>query len=196
VGRSQLRTWIVGLAVAACAAVAAATALADAWDDVLKTCGTLPTQKAFAAFGDNDNYFMVPNGAFDSGATGWTLSGGAGVAGGVLQLPYNASATSLPVCVTADMPTIRFLVRTNGDPAARLRVEAVVKKPKDKLKTLLVATIPGTAVWTPTAPLPLKLKTLMAVSKQSPVAVAFKFTVTSGSWQVDKVFVDPLKECC
>jgi hypothetical protein len=196
VGSFQLRTWIVGIAVAACAAVAAASALADAWDDAVKNCGTLPTQKAFASFGDSNNYFMVPNGAFDAGSTSWTLSGGASVAEGALQLPRNASATSLPVCITADMPTLRFLVRTNGDPTARLRIEAVVKKPKDYLKTMSLAQIPGTSVWAPTVPLALKLKALMAVSKQSPVAVAFKFTAQSGNWQVDKVFVDPLKECC
>jgi hypothetical protein len=196
VGRFQFRTWIVGLAVAACAAVVVASALADAWDDALKACGAVPTQKAFAAFGDNENYLMVPNGAFDAGSTGWTLSGGASVAAGALQLPRNASATSLPLCVTADMPTLRFIVRTNGDPGARLRIEAIVKKPKDKLKTIALATISGTSTWAPTLPLALKLKALMAVSRQSPAAVAFRFTAASGSWQVDKVFIDPLKECC
>ena len=37
-------------------------------------CPSTPTMKAFQAFGDTTDYSLVPNGGFEAGASGWSLS--------------------------------------------------------------------------------------------------------------------------
>ena len=44
-------------------------------------CPTTQTTKAFQAFGDNNDYSLVPNGGFETGTSGWSLSGAAVTAG-------------------------------------------------------------------------------------------------------------------
>ena len=44
-------------------------------------CQSTPTTKAFQAFGDSNDYSLVPNGGFESGAGGWSLSGARVAAG-------------------------------------------------------------------------------------------------------------------
>ena len=75
----------------------------------------------FAAWGDTDQYALVPGQALDSfTATGWTLSGGAsiesttladGTSGPVLNLPAGAEAVSPAMCVDYDFPDARMMVR-------------------------------------------------------------------------------------
>jgi hypothetical protein len=43
-------------------------------------CGT--ASKVFAPWGDNDNYLLVPGGAFEPGTPTWAMSGGAKVVAG------------------------------------------------------------------------------------------------------------------
>src|SRR5687767_13909914 len=44
-------------------------------------CPTPATTKAFQAFGDSADYFLAPNGGFESGTADWTLSNASVVAG-------------------------------------------------------------------------------------------------------------------
>src|ERR687886_323383 len=44
-------------------------------------CPTAPTVKAFQALGDSSDYFLAPGGSFESGASGWSLTGASVVSG-------------------------------------------------------------------------------------------------------------------
>jgi hypothetical protein len=163
-GRFQLRAIVVLTAAAACA-VGATAALADSFDDALATCGQQKLEQPFAALGDTNTYFAVP--------------------GGSLAAP----GTTAPVCVTSDMPTIRFLAHGHGV----LKVEALFKGANGRIQALPV----GPAVsGGPSPAFRLRLSAMRAVSKSSPLGVAFRFVPVVGSWTVDRVYVDPLKECC
>jgi hypothetical protein len=75
----------------------------------------------FLSAGDGNWYMLAPGQTTDSfDGSGWTLTGGAAVVnaplqsgqtGSVLDLPSGSTAVSPPVCVTADYPTARVLVR-------------------------------------------------------------------------------------
>ncbi len=71
------------------------------------------TSTPFAGWKDYANYVFAPDGGFESGASGWALSGGARAVSGnesfyvhskldkaSLSLPSGASATSPPMCIS------------------------------------------------------------------------------------------------
>src|SRR5690242_18874223 len=69
---------------AALGLLAAATFAAPAQAD---SCGLRNNSKAFAAWGDNADYWLMQNGNFESGSKSWTFTGGAVVSYG--NEPYN-----------------------------------------------------------------------------------------------------------
>lgn len=119
-------TLIKGVAAFASAAalVAVAPAVASA------ACVQAPTTKAYAKVGDNADYSVAPGGDFESGAAGWTLTGGAKVVGGneslgffkgsilpgskSLALPVGAVATSPEFCVDETNPYFRFMAKPDS----------------------------------------------------------------------------------
>jgi hypothetical protein len=111
---------VAGVSVAAPAAASAA-------------CVPAPTTKAFAKIGDTADYSPAPGGDFESGATGWSLTGGAKVVSGnetlgflqgpvvkgskSLSLPVGATATSPEFCVDETHPYFRFMAKPTGSMA-------------------------------------------------------------------------------
>ncbi len=94
-------------------------------------CTTPALSEAFSAYGDSEQYTLVPGQAFDSfTGTGWTLSGGAKIqtatlsddtTGPVLDLPSGAQAISPPMCVQSDYPNARTMIRdVSGSQAVEL----------------------------------------------------------------------------
>lgn len=89
-------------------------------------CTPLPTSKAFAKIdGDTADYSPAPNGTFENGAAGWTLTGGAkvatanetlGIAPGkkALQMPLLSTATSPSFCVDESHPHFRFAFKVDN----------------------------------------------------------------------------------
>ena len=45
-------------------------------------CNYAPAKQVFSQWWDTSLYTLIPNGSFESGATGWTLAGGAQVTSG------------------------------------------------------------------------------------------------------------------
>ena len=80
----------------------------------------------FGAWGDLADYALAPGGDFESGAAGWTLTGGAAVEAGnqpfdigapgasSLALPQGASALSDSMCVDETYTSFRLFARTSG----------------------------------------------------------------------------------
>lgn len=136
-----------GVLVVLAASIAANPAAAQQTITAVDTSMCSPPQvfQPFLSAGDT-NWYMLPSGqtAGNFSGAGWTLAGGAqivttrladGQTGRVLDLPAGAQATSPSICVSADYPTARTVVR--GDARAQLDyavsyagTKSWVKKPK------------------------------------------------------------------
>jgi hypothetical protein len=202
-----MRRFIPAGAAALAVSIAASTGVAHAAATPGPAC-IQPTTQAFAASGDPNFYFLAPGGNFEGGAPGWTLAGGAGLqagnntAGGdpvsnmtSLSLPAGSSATSPPVCVGADAPSMRFFVRNTGAASSRLGVTALFTLPNGEQGSLLVASISGTGTWAATPTVYYLANLLALVSPTATTNVAFRLAPldSTGRWSVDDVYVDPLK---
>jgi hypothetical protein len=88
----------------------------------------------FAPWGDPNYYYLAPNGGFEAGSYGWSLSGGASVVYGnnpffpdgfhSLSLPSGSSATSPTLCLGPNDLGLRMFVSdlNGGDSGLRVRV--------------------------------------------------------------------------
>jgi hypothetical protein len=171
---------------------------------------TPATTEPFAAFGDTNDYFLVPGGSFESGGPAWNLSGGAVLAAGnntagsdpstnvtSLSLPSGGSATSPSFCVSWAAPTMRFFLRNTGAASSRLGITEQVTFPNGFQISYPFAQLTASKSWgTTLMPLPFGANLLAALfSPTGSVNVAFQFRPldASGQWRIDDVYVDPFK---
>ena len=189
--------------VLALGAFAASTARADLIGStsqlLLPTCGT--NSHPFAQFGDNHSYFPFPNNGFESGTSGWSVSGAAGVVSGnepwyvngagsrSLSLGPGATAASPLVCVSLVDPDWRMFVQSNANGA--LHAQIVFYGLLGNVTGVLNAAdfdASGFASWEPSP----TVNSLLALPLATQYAqLRLTNTATSGSWQVDDVFADP-----
>jgi hypothetical protein len=157
---------LCGLLTAAVASLAAGPAIAKqvdesgmAWGDA-STCTAPTLTQPFLSAGDSNWYTLAPGetpGSF--GGSGWTLSGGASIktgqtsTGSVLDLPSGSQAISPPMCVSADYPTARTMVRdVVGSQGVQVLVAYAGTKTQSKAQN--VGQVHGQAsVWTVSNPL-------------------------------------------
>ena len=197
------------IVLTAVAATLAAATPARAGDGSLLGCGDTSTQP-FLRFLDPLPYTLAPDGGFESGAAGWTLSGGARVVSGnepfglsagarSLSLPERSSATSPPMCVGLVLPIVRFAA-TGGELLGSLKVEVLypnVFGGRSSIE-LLPGAQPSGSRWAPTLPL-LQLGGLVNALTLNGLTtdVQFRFTprglLGGGNWRIDSVYVDPWK---
>ena len=173
-------------------------------------CPTYQLGHPFLPWLDVLNYTLAPNGSFESGSAGWTLSGGARVVSGnekffvhsatdkySLSLPSGSSATSSTTCVETLETTMRFFAINTGSLLSTLTVEAVYKDAGGATRTLPIGLVLGTGSWSPTLPTLILANLLeLPLLTDGKVEVAFRFTPQGilGGWRIDDVYVDPLKE--
>ena len=152
-----------------------------------------------------DSSYYKPVDDFESGADGWTLSGGAKVVDGnaaqhvggssddrSLLLPAGSSATSPPVCVGLNEPTLRYFARKNSGLLSTLTVSVQVQLELGVWVTLPIGVDFGGA-WHPSLP-SLVVANLLPLLPNDKTAVQFQFTpVLGGSWLLDDVYVDPMR---
>lgn len=159
-----------------------------------------PTAKPFTPWSDYANYAFSPNGGFESGANGWSLSGARVVAGNEpfyihggsdrysLSLPSGASATSPPMCISLFSGKMRFVVR--GDSGAKVKVQIVYR---GLLSSVLGILDGGTysvgGSWKPSAEVGMLGGTLPLLTS----SVSFRFTAVGGAVVLDDVYLDPMK---
>jgi hypothetical protein len=168
------------------------------------TCPDQATERPFLPWLDPMSYVLAPNGGFESGASGWKLSGGAAVGAGnepwsvhddgdtrSLSLPAGSSATSSPMCIGIDRPLLRlFVKRTSGTLLSTLKIEVLYEGASGDLNVTSLGVLALGSNWQPTLPAPI-LASLLPVIDGDTSVVAFRFTPMSGSWRVDDVYVDP-----
>ena len=194
--------------VAAVAAVASLAFAAPASAGILTTsateCGDETLTKPFAQFGDVANYKLVAGGHFETGADGWRLDDGARVVGGnepwkvggashneSLVLPAGSSAISPVACVGLAEPTLRFFAKKNRGLLSALAVSVYVRTHLGVVQ-LPVGVVLGNGQWKPTPPM-LIIANLLPLLPGDRTPVAFKFTPVLGDWQIDDVYVDPMR---
>jgi hypothetical protein len=189
------------LSIALLAALLALAAFAGS----AQACSSAGAKQAFSAWGDQRSYVLAPDGGFEAGAQGWSLSGGAKVVSGnesyylnsaadrsSLSLPAGSSAGSPPVCMAIDTPVFRMVARNTGDPTSQLRVTANYTL-LGLLRTTTVGTVTAGSAWAPTQPQSTVLTLSTIVGTLIPSAIEIRITPldSKGRWQVDDLYVDP-----
>jgi hypothetical protein len=202
-GNPKIRAALAALATVAGSAALAAPANAGILTKTATDCAAPVTSQPFVRFGDGNYYKLVPNGALESGATGWTLSGKAKVVAGnepykvhgsadkySLELPGGSSATTPTVCVGINDPTLRFFVRKNSGLLSTMAVSVQVETSLGLVVTVPIGVDLGGS-WHPSLPM-LMLGNLLPLLPGDETPVRFQFTpLLGGDWQIDDVYVDP-----
>src|SRR4051812_10278451 len=186
------------LAVAAGTAQASTT-LANPYDC---TPGGELAQR-FTGFGDNALYTPVDNPGLESGAAGWTLTGGASVVPGnepwhlggtrdraALSLPAGSSAVTAPLCIDATYPYFRLFA--SGAVRQTLKVDVLAYDTKGHLlKTSPYTYRTGfSGGWAPTPTIAISVWDLKPAAGVAAAPVAFRFTpVGNTSFTIDDVYV-------
>jgi hypothetical protein len=189
-----------GIAAAALAIPAAAQAgplVADAPD-----CASQALSQPFLPWADVAQYTLASGGSFEPGnGKPWSLNGASITSGNEpyyvtsggdkrqLSLPDGSSATSRSVCVSINRPSIRFFA-SSSDPSAVLNVEVLFEDALGNVNSAPIGAVTGNTGWAPSAPMPILANLLPLLSGNS-TAVAFRFTASGGSFQIDDVYVDP-----
>jgi hypothetical protein len=162
-------------------------------------CGA--TVPAFAAWGDWSGYYFPPNGGFENGSAGWSLTGGASVvtqdnepwflAGfgtHALSIPTGGSA-SVSVCYGLTYPGVRVFASGTDGPAT-IHVRVVAHSLLGVLSVLDGGTFTAGSQWSPSP----KVSTLFSAlaAPLGTKTMELQFTVENGTAQIDDLFVDPL----
>ena len=166
--------------------------------------------QAFRPWGDPAFYAFVPNGGFEYGSVGWTLTGGAEVANGnepffvhsrdddsSLVLPPGSSATSPPMCIGLLSSKMRLFLADGGSKDGRLKVQVIyggglagiVSGAGRVLGVSDVTSLSGGDDWQPSPEVSMLAGTVPLLTQY----VQFRFTASGdGDWRIDDVYLDPL----
>lgn len=195
----RLRLSMVMAALAAAATLAAPAAQAGT-RTLLPSCGA--ESYPFVQWGDPDPYCAFPNLGFESGMTGWTVSGSASIVADnepwnvsgpgakALQLGPKASALSSPLPISLLDPWLRFFARSsgaNGPLAVTVRFQGLTGNLTGLLNFGSLS--PGSfSAWQPTD----RLRSILALPLATTTArVLVTSQATSGNWRVDDFYLDP-----
>jgi hypothetical protein len=199
------RLWLLLSAAVVAAGLAAPAAQADLLGGlvgvVIPPCGA-PSQPFASVDGDTRTYYAVPNNGFESGTAGWSVSHGAKVVVGnepwyvsgpgkySLSLPAGSTALSPGACIGVLDPTLRLFARSN-DANGGLRIQVLFRGVTGNLLGVLDfdTLAPGDyGQWSATDDVPsLGALPLLTAYFQ----VKFTAAQSSGSWQIDDLYVDP-----
>lgn len=201
---SQLGRRLAALAVTVTTVGTIALGAAPAQASVLGNgpCPSTAATQPFAAWGDTNDYSLVPGGAFSGSTTTWSLSNGAGLRSGgepwnvsgtdsasSVRLTAGASAQSPFVCVDASDPTFRFFGTTGGI-TGNVLVSVVYQQPLLGQIVIPVGALSLANDWQPSA-IMLTGAGLPAALNGGHGQMALRFTGLTGTSQIDDVFIDP-----
>ena len=192
--------WLISAAMVAAAGLSVPAASASGTNALLPSCGA--KSYPFKPWGDPDAYCAFPNLGFESGKTAWTLTGSTSIASAnepwhvsgagthALQLGPGATALSSRLPVNLLDPWLRAFAHSVGANGS-LRAQVLFRGLTGNLTGLLnVGSLsPGSySSWQPTQRV---LSTLALPLLTTSAQVQFTSTATSGSWQIDDVYLDP-----
>jgi len=192
--------WLAfGVVVAAAGLAVPAASASLVGGGILPSCGakTYP----FTPWGDYDAYCAFPNLGFESGTTGWKLSGASvgsgnepwyvnGSGNSSLTIGPGGSASTPKVCAALNAPHWRLFAHSNGANGS-LTAQVIFYGLLGNITGILNFTsfnASGYTSWEPSSFVPSTLALpLLTYSAQ----LRLTSTATSGTWQVDDVYVDP-----
>jgi hypothetical protein len=166
-------------------------------------CKAQPTSKAFAEFGDNNDYALAPGGSFENGSTGWSLAGswvqtgnesyrvGNDADSKSLAIAATGKAVSPEFCVGLEHPTFRFFARRTSGSWGVLNVK-VRWKDNGVTNETVVGSLGSGMNWAPTKSF--NLAQALGISNDDQAFQAqFVFDPENygGNWAIDDVYVDP-----
>jgi hypothetical protein len=198
-----IRRALVATVAAGASMAFAAPASAGILTTSATACGDETLTQPFAPWGDRASYKLVRGGNFET--TGWDLRRGAQIVAGnepwkvggaghakSLLLPAGSTAISAPACVGLAEPTLRFFARKQRGLLSTLAVSAWVKTSLGLEVPVPVGVVLGDGSWRPTAPMVIAAS-LLPLLPGDRTPVAFQFTPLLGDWQIDDVYVDPMR---
>jgi hypothetical protein len=169
-------------------------------------CPSTQTTKAFQAFGDNNDYSLVPNGGFETGAGGWSLSRSNVTAGNEpwsvrgagdgksLAIDAGGVAVSPTVCVDLSRPTYRFFAKRTSGSWGVLNLRVRWQDSSGRTNETTIASLDsnfGTG-WGVSSSLNIaSLLGLWNADQDVSVQLVFDPQNYGGSWAIDDVYVDP-----
>lgn len=181
------------------AAVVAAPAAAQA------ACPSTPTAKVFQAFGDSADYSLVPGGGFESGATGWSLSGASvargnetyavgGAGASSLAISPGGQAVSPAICVDVARPKLRLFARRTSGSWGVLLVKLRWREPTGAVNETVIGAMTGGTSWQPSPGLSLATTLPLWNSGQTLSSqIVLDPDNYGGGWAVDDVYADPYR---
>lgn len=198
--RRLIRSAVVGTVLAASAAIALPAGAAHAATTTVP-CGSRTMSRPFTLWSDTNQYFTVQDGTFESGAAGWTRTGGAAAVSGnepwkvvsatnakSLMIPAGGSATTPAMCVASDEDSTRFFYKSPGVSGSSLHVSIYVTSGVN------VATndfdVAGSVAGWGVSPR-IMLPDIRDASGQQTVKITFSIRNTPATWQIDDVMIDP-----
>ena len=199
--RSTGGLWVGFAAVVAAAGLFVPAAVAGlSGNSLLPSCGA--KSYPFKAWNDPDAYCAFPNLGFEDGSTAWTLKGSTSIVATnepwhvsgpgthALQLGPGASAASSSLPVSLLDPWVRFFahsVRANGPLQAQVVFHGLLGNVTGLLNIGSLSA-GSYSSWQPTDRVP-SILALPLFTTSAQVIVTSQ--ATSGSWQVDDVYLDP-----
>jgi hypothetical protein len=157
-------------------------------------CPVQTTSKAFAQFGDTNDYYLAPGGAFET--LSWEHIGAVDLsidndpfelAPGILSARLDSGESiSTRFCVDRTMPHLRFVAKRRWG-----QLDITVQTVYGGSSNSSSGNLDNAAHehWGPTANIPLKTADI-PVGESGTATITFR---SSGTWRVDNVFVDPFR---
>jgi len=178
-------------------------------------CPTPPTVKAFQAFGDSSDYFLAPNGGFESGATAWTLSNASVGSGNEshylhgksdsrsLRVAPGGKAVTAAICLDTTRTGYRFFARQPGNgagPDLNVSVRFVGKDGISREQQIDTLTEGNYRSWTPSrfwAPsIAAQMFQAIGLTVDDTASVRLVFAAENAAgpaWQLDDLYIDPYR---
>ena len=178
-------------------------------------CPTPPTVKAFQAFGDSSDYFLAPNGGFESGTAGWALSNASVGSGNEshylhgksdshsLKVVSGGKAVTASICLDTTRTGYRFFARQPGNAAGpNLHVSVRFVGNDGITREQRIDTLSGadyrswapSRFWAPSAAAQMFEAIGLTANDTASVRLVFTIDNVSGpAWQLDDLYIDPYR---
>jgi hypothetical protein len=167
-------------------------------------CPSTPVTKPFTAFGDNADYSLLSNGAFESGTAGWSLSGASVVAGNEsfkvrsatdaksLAIGAKGRVVSPTFCVSTAHPSFRFFAKRTSGTWGVLNVSLRWSVDGGATQQTVVGSVTTGTTWAPTQSFNLSQNLgLWNANQVGTAQIVLDPEDYGGDWAVDDVYIDP-----
>ncbi len=193
-GRKAAAAGLIATLATVAALAATGTAAAQS------TCPAQTMKQAFSRFGDQNPYFFAANGGFESGTTGWAYGGGAVVVSGnesyylnsrydkrSMKLPANGWVRTGQICIDSTNQIVRLMVKgTSG----QLKVDAKVVSGGNIRTWSTQVDASSSTSWRPSQQIAFSQG---ANQFYGATTLELTFTGIGATWQIDDLYVDPIK---